>query len=137
MSDDLLFEKDGHIVTLTMNRPNDRNPLGVEGDGDRFEAAANRINEDYDVRCVILTGAGKAFSAGGNLKAMRERKGDFGASALDMREKAYRRNIHRLVRSLCWIEVPIIGTINGRKTALKNGAPTEIFEPPMTSINSG
>lgn len=120
MGNDLLFEKNGHIVTLTMNRPDDRNPLGMDGDGDNFAAAAARINEDSDVRCVILTGAGKAFSAGGNLKAMRDREGTFGASPLEMRDKAYRNNIHRIVRSLWNIEVPAIGAINGPAIGLGN-----------------
>ena len=69
----LLFEKDGHVVTLTINRPDARNPLGEDDDGDLFADACARINADRDVRCAILTGAGKAFSAGGNLKSMRER----------------------------------------------------------------
>ena len=71
----LLFDKAGMIVTLTINRPESRNPLGEPGDGERFADAAARVNADRDVRCVILTGAGPAFSAGGNLKAMRERGG--------------------------------------------------------------
>ena len=71
MSDPLIFEKNGHVVTLTINRPDSRNPLGEAEDADNFTNAAARINEDMDVRCVILTGAGSAFSAGGNIKAMR------------------------------------------------------------------
>ena len=73
----LLFEKTGHVVALTINRPETRNPLGEEGDGELFAEAVERINTDTDVRCVILTGAGKAFSAGGNVKAMRARAGSF------------------------------------------------------------
>ena len=74
----LLFEKQGAVATLTINRPEARNPLGEDGDGELFAEACARINADRDVRCAILTGAGKAFSAGGNLKAMRERSGTFG-----------------------------------------------------------
>lgn len=120
MNNDLLFEKNGHVVTLTMNRPDERNPLGMHGDGDNFTEAADRINNDNEVRCVILTGAGKAFSAGGNLKAMRDREGLFGSSPLEMRDEAYRKNIHRLVRALWNIEVPTIGAINGPAIGLGN-----------------
>ena len=88
MNNDLLFEKNKHIATLTMNRPNDRNPLGMEGDGQNFAEAAEQINNDTEIRCVILTGAGTAFSAGGNLKAMRDREGSFGAAPLEMRESS-------------------------------------------------
>ena len=55
----LLFEKKGPVATLTINRPDSRNPLGEEGDGELFHDAAQAINADRDLRCVILTGAGK------------------------------------------------------------------------------
>ncbi|PHR01037.1 MAG: enoyl-CoA hydratase, partial [Erythrobacter sp.] len=69
-----------HVTTLTLNRPETMNPLGAMGDGDAFAAACDAINADMDVRCVILTGAGRAFSAGGDIKAMKERSGTFGGT---------------------------------------------------------
>ena len=71
MNEVLLFETNGPVATLTINRAESRNPLGHEGDGDAFAAAAAKINADRGIRAVILTGAGKAFSAGGDVKAMR------------------------------------------------------------------
>lgn len=119
MSDELIYEKDGHVVTLTINRPESRNPLGMDGDGDRFEAAATRINADRDVRCVILTGAGKAFSAGGNLKSMKDRQSGFGGAPVHLREN-YRGNIHKIVRSMWNVEVPMIAAVNGPAIGLGN-----------------
>ncbi|HEY1613875.1 MAG TPA: crotonase/enoyl-CoA hydratase family protein [Rhizomicrobium sp.] len=115
----LLFDKSGAIVTLTINRPDSRNPLGEEGDGELFAEAAARINADRDVRCAILTGAGKAFSAGGNLKAMRERAGAFAGAGVHIRE-GYRNGIHRMVRALWGIEVPLIAAVNGAAIGLGN-----------------
>jgi enoyl-CoA hydratase/carnithine racemase len=115
----LLFEKSGMIVTLTINRPDSRNPLGEEGDGELFADAASRTNADRDIRCVILTGAGKAFSAGGNLKAMREKSGTFAGPGVLIRER-YRSNIHRMVRALWSIEVPMICAVNGPAIGLGN-----------------
>jgi len=115
----LLFEKTGHIVTLTINRPESRNPLGEEGDGDLFAEASERINRDRDVRCAILTGAGSAFSAGGNVKAMRERSGAFAGAGVEIRER-YRFGIHRLVRALWGVEVPLIAAVNGPAIGLGN-----------------
>ncbi|MGE4615449.1 MAG: crotonase/enoyl-CoA hydratase family protein [Gammaproteobacteria bacterium] len=119
MSDDLLLEIDGTMARLTINRPEKRNPLGHSGDGELFQAAARAINEDKQLRCVIMTGAGKAFSAGGDLKAMRERSGDFGGNALELRDH-YRDSIHRIIRALWDIEVPVVGAINGAAIGLGN-----------------
>jgi enoyl-CoA hydratase/carnithine racemase len=115
----LLIEKSGPVVTLTINRPDSRNPLGEEGDGELFADAAAGINADREVRCAILTGAGSAFSAGGNLKAMRERSGAFQGTGVRIRER-YRTGIHRLVRSLWGLEVPLIAAVNGPAIGLGN-----------------
>ncbi|HEX3431258.1 MAG TPA: crotonase/enoyl-CoA hydratase family protein [Rhizomicrobium sp.] len=115
----LTCEKSGMVVTLTINRPETRNPLGEEGDGELFEDAAQRVNGDRDVRCVILTGAGKAFSAGGNLKAMREKTGSFAGGGAQIRE-GYRGGIHRMVRAIWGIEVPLIAAVNGPAIGLGN-----------------
>src|SRR5690242_8135277 len=115
----LLAEKTGPIVTLTLNRPESRNPLGEEGDGDLFAAACQAINADRDVRCAILTGAGPAFSAGGNVKAMRERSGAFAGAGVHIRER-YRNVIHRIVKSLWTLEVPRIAAVNGPAIGLGN-----------------
>ncbi len=115
----LLFEKADHVVTLTINRPESRNPLGEEGDGELFADGSARINGDRDVRCAILTGAGTAFSAGGNVKAMRERSGAFAGAGVEIRER-YRSGIHRMVRALWGIEVPIIAAVNGPAIGLGN-----------------
>jgi len=115
----LLFEKNGPVATLTINRIETRNSLGEDGDGALFAEAAARINEDREIRCAILTGAGPAFSAGGNVKAMRERAGVFAGAGVHIRER-YRNGIHRIVRSVWGIEVPLIAAVNGPAIGLGN-----------------
>jgi enoyl-CoA hydratase/carnithine racemase len=115
----LLLEIQGPLATLTINRPESRNPLGEAGDGERFGRAAAAINSNREIRCAILTGAGAAFSAGGNLKAMRERSGGFAGAGIHIREQ-YRDGIHRIVRALWGIEVPLIAAINGPAIGLGN-----------------
>ena len=119
MNEWLKFKKEGHIVTLTMNRPEIRNPLGESDDVKNFEEACSLINNDRDVRCVILTGEGAAFSAGGNVKNMKEKKGNFSGSSVALRER-YRYGIHRIVRSVWNIEVPVIAAVNGAAIGLGN-----------------
>ena len=116
---DLLLEIDGVVARLTLNRPDKRNALGNKNDGEMFETAAKTINENKNLRCVIMTGAGKSFSAGGDLKAMRERTGVFSGTELELRD-GYREIIQRVIRSLWNVEVPVIGAINGAAIGLGN-----------------
>lgn len=113
----LQIDRDGHVTTLTLNRPDIMNPLGAAGDGDAFAEACDAINADLDVRCVILTGAGRAFSAGGDIKAMKERSGTFGGTPPGISD-GYRDNIHKVLRSLYGLRVPMIAAVNGAAIGL-------------------
>ena len=113
----LQIERDGAVATLTIDRGDIMNPLGSPGDGDEFQSVCNEINRDMSVSCVVLTGAGRAFSAGGDVKAMRDRKGAFAGSPYNVRE-GYRRNIHQIVKSLYNLEVPLIAAVNGAAIGL-------------------
>jgi enoyl-CoA hydratase/carnithine racemase len=105
-------ERRGPVAILTLNRPDKMNALGEPGDGDQVRDACEAINADQSVRCVILTGAGRAFSAGGDVKAMKARTGAFGGGGVGIRDN-YRTNIHRVVRSIYGLEVPSIAAVNG------------------------
>ena len=110
-------EKRGHVAILTLNRPDSMNALGAPGDGDQVAAACAAINADQEIRCVVLTGAGRAFSAGGDVKAMKAREGAFGGGGVGIRDN-YRNNIHRIVRSIYGLEVPSIAAVNGAAIGL-------------------
>lgn len=69
---DCLVELDGHVLVVTMNRPEARNALSGEMLSIMREAW-DRVDADSDVRCCVLTGAGGAFCAGADLKAMSAR----------------------------------------------------------------
>jgi len=112
-----LVTREGPVVIITINRPEKMNPLGQDGDGDTVQAICAEINADIDTRCVILTGAGKAFSAGGDVKAMSERIGSFGGTPAQLREH-YRRNIHRMARAFYGLDVPLIAAVNGAAIGL-------------------
>jgi enoyl-CoA hydratase/carnithine racemase len=113
----LTLEKRGHVAILTLNRPDSMNALGAPGDGDQVQAVCDQVNADREIRCVVLTGAGRAFSAGGDVKAMKAREGAFGGSGVTIRD-GYRGNIHKVVRSIYGLEVPSIAAVNGAAIGL-------------------
>ncbi len=110
----LLFEKRGGIATLTLNRPDARNAL-TTGMFLDMERMLLEIEADDDVRVVVLTGAGRGFSAGADLKPVskEERRrteapsfpGDAGGDILD------RGN--RCILRLRELAKPVLGSING------------------------
>src|ERR1700761_5186502 len=62
---------DGHVLVITMNRPEAKNALSPEmlvGLADAWD----RIDSDPEIRCAVLTGAGGVFCAGADLKAMND-----------------------------------------------------------------
>ena len=113
----ITVERKGAVAILTLNRPESLNALGAPGDGDQVRAACEAVNADAGVRAVVLTGAGRAFSAGGDVKAMKNREGAFGGGGVELREN-YRTNIHRIVRAVYGLEVPSIAAVNGPAVGL-------------------
>ncbi len=66
MSDKIIYEKQGSIGQIVFNDPDRLNALSLEM-AEAFPKVVAQIKADQDLRCVILSGAGRAFSAGGNL----------------------------------------------------------------------
>ena len=112
MSDYIRYEQEGPIVTLTLNAPERRNAISTFADCDAVVDACHRINRDRSVRAVILTGEGTAFCAGGDLKAMRDRRGIIEGSHADLREN-YRRGVQRMAQALYECDAPTIAAVNG------------------------
>jgi enoyl-CoA hydratase/carnithine racemase len=111
MGNFLIYEQEGGIVTLTMNEPETRNPLTGNSAVQDFLEATARITADASVRAVILTGAGSAFSSGGNVKNMRRYYED-DIDPIKIREE-YRQGIQRLTLAMHHLDVPIIAAVNG------------------------
>ncbi|MCB2011421.1 MAG: crotonase/enoyl-CoA hydratase family protein [Geminicoccaceae bacterium] len=112
MTQKVLYTQDGHVVTLTLNMPETRNAVTDQDVADLVVGYCKQIQDDVNVRAVIVTGAGKAFSSGGNLKHMRDREGSFAGDALAVRD-GYRRGIQSLALALYRLEVPTIAAVNG------------------------
>ena len=107
------YEKTGRIAVVTMNRPEARNAIGTLEDCQDLANAFLRAHDDPEVSAVILTGAGKAFCSGGDLKAIRERTGIGPQSKPDRTRANYRRGVQQIIRTLADVEVATIAAING------------------------
>lgn len=109
---DALLSVNERVATLILNRDDVRNELtGTQLVSD-IERTVAWVNANEGISALILTGAGKAFSSGGNVKHMLQRKGSFGGDVYEV-QKRYREGIQRIPLALHKLEVPAIAAING------------------------
>lgn len=109
---DATLTLESRIATLTLDRHDVRNALTGTALVDDIVAVAEWVNCCDAVSVLLMTGAGSAFSAGGNVKDMAERGGDFAGDVAEVAER-YRRGIQRIPLALEAVEVPIIAAVNG------------------------
>lgn len=109
---DATLTLENRVATLTLNRHDVRNALTGTALVDDIVATAAWVNRCQDVSVLVITGAGSAFCAGGNVKDMAERSGDFAGDVAEVAER-YRTGIQRMPLALHQVEVPIIAAVNG------------------------
>lgn len=113
MTDPVLYETDEDgIVTLTLNRPELRNPITDPDAIAAILAALERLDSDPAARVAILTGAGKGFSSGGNIHEMK-RGGNLNTGAPVRTRAAYKHGVQRLPLAFAALDVPVIAAVNG------------------------
>jgi enoyl-CoA hydratase/carnithine racemase len=107
----LKSERDGAILTLTMNQPATRNALTGNSAVDEFVQACAAITTDRSIRVVILAAEGLVFSSGGNVKDMQR----FFTQDMspELIRDEYRNGIQRLPKALFNLDVPVIAAVNG------------------------
>ena len=108
----ILVRREGHVAILTLNSPDTRNALSGDALFGAFEQIFAALNDDLSVRAAILTGAGTAFSSGGNVAEMRDRQGMFGGTPEQIVAQ-YRAGIQRIPLAFDALQVPIIAAVNG------------------------
>jgi enoyl-CoA hydratase/carnithine racemase len=109
--DDCRFEADDHIAILTLDRPDARNAYSQAMIASMLKAF-DHVEADDDIRVLVITGEGSAFSAGGDLKLMRDHAGMFAGEPAQLRE-GYLDGIHQIPRRLERFRKPLVGAING------------------------
>jgi enoyl-CoA hydratase/carnithine racemase len=104
----VLEERDGAVLTIRLNRPERLNALNIEL-GTALTISLRRASSDASVRAVVLTGAGRAFCAGGDLGLLR-----------DVRMRRAAHELEALVRAgkdiamtAATMPKPLLGSING------------------------
>ncbi|WP_374572310.1 enoyl-CoA hydratase/isomerase family protein [Phenylobacterium sp.] len=108
MNEDLIsFQLDGGVARLTLNRPSAANAMNVALCQALCDAAI-RCDEDPQVRAVHLTGAGRMFSAGGDLRAFAEDGDAVGASL-----KRMTTYLHSALSRLARMRAPLVVAVNG------------------------
>ncbi|MBM3945821.1 MAG: enoyl-CoA hydratase [SAR202 cluster bacterium] len=108
----LLYTVDEHVATITLNRPERMNAfddLMVSEWADAIRSAQG----DEGVRVVVVTGAGRAFCAGANLRPRAEGDVLREAAATAERRNSLRFSVHRVPQMLQYLDKPYIAAVNG------------------------
>ncbi|HYO50476.1 MAG TPA: enoyl-CoA hydratase-related protein [Chloroflexia bacterium] len=101
----ILYTLDEGVLTITLNRPDVLNAFNRQMTSE-IQDALKKAERDSTVRCIVFTGAGRAFSSGEDLKARTaEGNSDFGSTLRD--------RYNPIVLKMRNIEKPVLGSING------------------------
>ncbi len=118
MGDFVLRETRGKIAILRLNRPETLNAIGSLEDCRDIVAALENIGDDRSISAAILTGNGRAFSTGGELRGMKLRNGIGPLDQPDSTRANYRRGVQRVTKAFMDCEVPMIAAVNGHAVGL-------------------
>jgi 2-(1,2-epoxy-1,2-dihydrophenyl)acetyl-CoA isomerase len=103
----LIVKRAAQVATIVLNRPHAFNALDLDLGRELFHAALD-VDEDPGVRCVVVTGAGRAFCAGGDVKAFADNLPRIGAFIKELTTYLHGA-VSRLIRS----DKPVIMAVNG------------------------
>ena len=117
----ILVEEANKVATITLNRPDRLNAVGG-GMHEELEDIFARLNADTNVNAVLLTGAGRAFCAGGDVSGMGSPQGSAAAPSMQV---TMGRGPRRLIVNLLEVEAPVVVAMNG--DAVGFGATLALF----------
>ena len=110
---DILYEVDEAIATITLNRPEHLNPMTAALQADTIDAL-QRSGRDAGVRVVIVTGAGRAFSSGGDLSRLQPAgEGEPESRPTPYERRSWLRQTQQMILALRACEKPVIAAVNG------------------------
>jgi 2-(1,2-epoxy-1,2-dihydrophenyl)acetyl-CoA isomerase len=103
----LLVDVRDHVATLTLNRPEAYNALDLALGREIFEAVL-QVDDDPDVRCIVIAAAGRAFCGGGDVKGFAANLDRIGAFI-----KELTTYLHGAISRLCRSDKPVVSAVNG------------------------
>lgn len=135
-------KKSAHQLWLTLNNPEQSNAITDEMIHSLC-AALKHADFDPEIRVIILTGTGKNFCSGGDVKAMENRTGMFQGESNELRQR-YSHGIQQIPRTIEEVSTPILAMINGAAIGagcdlammcdLRIGSPSSKFGETFTKI---
>ena len=105
MEDAVLFAVKDHVATITLNRPQSLNSMN-DALIDGLHAALDKVEQDADIRCAVLTGNGKAFCAGGDLPFLE-------ALPDAASRRAFIIKVGAVAKRITAMDKPFIAMVNG------------------------
>jgi 2-(1,2-epoxy-1,2-dihydrophenyl)acetyl-CoA isomerase len=108
----ILLEVSEHVATITLNRPERLNALGGPM-REQLLAALETAETDPEARVVMITGAGRGFCSGGDVKEMSERRNRDGRSGMEHQPGNFLPMRDRILGKMQALQKPIIAAVNG------------------------
>lgn len=102
----------GRVAVLTLNRPESGNTVTEPAMIDELERGVGGLQSGGETSVMIVTGRDKIFSAGGDVKAMRDRTGMFAGEPVEVYEN-YRNSVQRITRLMAGLDLVTIAAVNG------------------------
>jgi 2-(1,2-epoxy-1,2-dihydrophenyl)acetyl-CoA isomerase len=103
----LTLDINDHIATITLNRPGAYNAVNMQLALELLDATT-RVDEDPEIRCVVVTGAGKAFCAGGDVKEFHDQLSQIGVHL-----KHLTGPLHGALSRIARMPKPVVAAVNG------------------------
>ena len=106
------FNTDNGIAHIVLDRDAIRNAFSDQSFTDELVNALEQTQQNSDARVLLLSANGSAFSSGGNIKDMRDKKGIFGGGAAGTRT-GYIEGIQKIPKALYALDIPSVCAVQG------------------------
>jgi enoyl-CoA hydratase/carnithine racemase len=109
---DCLLDIQDAVALLSLNRDDVRNALTGTAIVDDIVTVVEWLNRQDTIHCLVITGRGKAFCAGGNVRDMADRANEFSGTAEELALR-YQQGIQRMPLAMASLQIPAIAAVNG------------------------